>query len=495
MRKELKRYSSIGNRNGILLFCSKILTGEWEDIASIRTSCSFIIGVNLNFYCAEMLFEDMGLINIQNGVCRSTVLVYDKTSENSFINELCSICFKFILNESLIDKDKLKFDEERGCFYIPTTAFHLDSAIIRNILKELSALELYETKFYIAQGYERLFTDAIKEKKNISQKELLKKLENEQKMGEEGEQFVIEYERRRLNTNAQQSLSIKQISIFDVSAGYDIISYHDKLFKERRYIEVKTYLGKEHFHWSANEIRSAKLRGKDYFLYLINYSEINNVDYTPLMIENPYVKLQVDDTWSAEPDSFFFEKVTAGLSNDNLKEYLTPSKYTRTNKSDQNDNQNKTDKAVIYSDYQPNRIPLYSLKAACGRFEDGVLPQVEGWIDISGRGFTPDKERYFAVHAKGNSMSPTIKDGDLCVFEWYKGGSRNEEIVLTMCRDYDTDFGGPYTIKKYHSEKVLIEDSWHHAIVVLIPLNPDYLPIELDESKEYKTIGVLKCVL
>ena len=92
-------------------------------------------------------------------------------------------------------------------------------------------------------------------------------------------------------------------------------------------------------------------------------------------------------------------------------------------------------------------------------------------------------------------MLPKIKDGDLCVFEWYEAGSRNGEIVLTRCADNDPDYDGRYTIKKYHSEKEVTEEGWQHSKVELIPLNKDYDVIELDADSEYRTVGVLKCVL
>ena len=61
----------------------------------------------------------------------------------------------------------------------------------------------------------------------------------------------------------------------------------------------------------------------------------------------------------------------------------------------------------------------------------------------------------FVVHAKGNSMLPKIKDGDLCVFERYHGGSREGEIVLSQVNEYYEEYGGKYTIKKFHSEKTV----------------------------------------
>ena len=149
----------------------------------------------------------------------------------------------------------------------------------------------------------------------------------------------------------------------------------------------------------------------------------------------------------------------------------------------------------LYDEYHEGCIPLYTLRAACGYFEDGELPEEEGWVDATGNGFTPDPKRHFVVHAKGNSMLPKIKDGDLCVFEWYRAGSRNGEIVLTQSSEFDSEYGGKYTIKKYHSEKVVTEEGWQHSKVELIPLNKDFDVIELDEETEYRTIGILKCVL
>ena len=151
----------------------------------------------------------------------------------------------------------------------------------------------------------------------------------------------------------------------------------------------------------------------------------------------------------------------------------------------------------VFTDYLLGRIPLYSLRAACGYFEDGEVPEPQGWIDTSGLGFTPDKDKYFVVHAKGDSMLPEIKDGDLCVFEWYQAGSRNGEIVLTQSSEDDIDYGGKYTIKKYCSEKNENDEGWQHTRVSLQPINPAYSPIEIDpsESNLYKTIGVLKTVI
>lgn len=145
-------------------------------------------------------------------------------------------------------------------------------------------------------------------------------------------------------------------------------------------------------------------------------------------------------------------------------------------------------------------LPVYSLRAACGYFEDNMsIPEeeVEGWIDVREKGIKGNRNM-FVIHASGNSMLPKIKDGDLCVFERYnveKAGSREGEIVLTECPDKDIDTDCHYTIKRYHSEKEITDNRWVHTKIELQPLNPDYETIVLSSEKVYRTLGILKTVL
>ena len=149
----------------------------------------------------------------------------------------------------------------------------------------------------------------------------------------------------------------------------------------------------------------------------------------------------------------------------------------------------------VLDTFQNGCIPLYSLRVACGYFENGGNPEAEGWLDATDKGFTPDPKRYFVVHAKGRSMLPMIKDGDLCVFEWCDGEPENGDITLTQCLDIDEDYGERYTIKRYYNEKVTGEGGFQNNRILLRPLNPDYDDIELTPDKAYRTVGVFKCVL
>lgn len=163
---------------------------------------------------------------------------------------------------------------------------------------------------------------------------------------------------------------------------------------------------------------------------------------------------------------------------------------------------NSSNTAILHATSPSDRftrfLPLYSIQAACGYFDKYEEPEAEGWVDVSSLPFTPNREM-FVVHAKGNSMLPKIKDGDLCVFERYQGGSREGEIVLSQVNEYYEEYGGKYTIKKFHSEKTMNEEGVEvHSKIELLPLNKDgFQTIEIPEDNEANiaVVGILKYII
>ena len=139
-----------------------------------------------------------------------------------------------------------------------------------------------------------------------------------------------------------------------------------------------------------------------------------------------------------------------------------------------------------YSKY----LPFYEVKVACGAFIEGGIPEELGWIDVEAEGIRANNKR-FIVKASGDSMLPKIKSGDLCVFERNWAGSRNGQIVLAQSRDFDPDYTGKYTIKKYQSVTNQTSEWDIQKSVDLIPLNQDYEVIHLSEDDDVQIIGVL----
>ncbi len=122
-----------------------------------------------------------------------------------------------------------------------------------------------------------------------------------------------------------------------------------------------------------------------------------------------------------------------------------------------------------------NYLPYYSLRIAAGGFIAGDAPEPEGWVNVVKLGFARRIIKgMFATLVEGKSMEPTIKDGSLCVFHNPVVGSRQGRVVLVQKRQIsDPETGGNFTVKRYHSTKIVDESGWRHDVISLIPDNPD----------------------
>lgn len=149
-----------------------------------------------------------------------------------------------------------------------------------------------------------------------------------------------------------------------------------------------------------------------------------------------------------------------------------------------------------------NSVPLYDLRAAAGGFSEEQLVAEDysdiKWIEVPD--FVKPSKDMFACTVVGQSMNRVIPNGSICLFRRYSGGSRNGKIVLVRHRNIqDVDFGSGYTVKEYHSQKLINDDSWEHLTIRLRPLSYDdgYNEIVLaaDEISELQVIGVFERVI
>jgi len=138
-----------------------------------------------------------------------------------------------------------------------------------------------------------------------------------------------------------------------------------------------------------------------------------------------------------------------------------------------------------------NGVPLYSLKAAAGKFSEAQEVEPEAWVEFK----TSHKlrEGMFVAQVVGKSMEPAIPDGSYCLFTSPVQGTRQGKILLVQHHAiHDPDTGGTYTVKKYTSEKNTAKDgTWHHESITLKPLNPDYdsMTIGREEAEDLKVIA------
>ena len=134
-------------------------------------------------------------------------------------------------------------------------------------------------------------------------------------------------------------------------------------------------------------------------------------------------------------------------------------------------------------------VPVYSLEAAAGLWGPENTPEAIGWAEATGASVKPGM---FIARVRGHSMEPKIQDGSWNLFRPCPAGSREGRIVLVQFNSIgDPENGGRFTVKKYHSIKTVSEDTWQHHRIELLPLNPNYEPINVgpDEAPEMIVVG------
>lgn len=131
----------------------------------------------------------------------------------------------------------------------------------------------------------------------------LKLQANAKEIGELGEKYVIEYEKRRFKREGREDLAekVNQISLVNVGAGYDILSFEREGME--RFIEVKTTTSdSSQFQLTANEYKVAKLKQKSYWIYFVR---INQDTVPEVEILNHPVKMQEEGGLLFRPSSYW----------------------------------------------------------------------------------------------------------------------------------------------------------------------------------------------
>lgn len=148
---------------------------------------------------------------------------------------------------------------------------------------------------------------------------------------------------------------------------------------------------------------------------------------------------------------------------------------------------------------QPFRthLPLFELRATGGSFQTdlSVTPDVR-WLEVHVPGRRSLTEDYFCAYIEGASMEPDIPDGSLCLFRFYRAGTRQGGIYL-MQRFATSEGGGEFTVKRYESRKRQRPDgAWEHESITMDPRNPEYAAWELERDESgYVTVAQFVAIL
>jgi len=205
----------------------------------------------------------------------------------------------------------LSYDIIYKSFQISNSAFGFKFKNFRQLLIDFDVIVNHpnvEFNSYILNSrFRKLFDKTILpeiRKRKIGVDEFKKSIERQQIYGEEAEKYVLEFEKKRLDNK-----QIDWVAEYIINEGYDIASYNQKEDVDyNRFIEVKSYDGNNpYFFWSRNEFNVAKRKLENYWIYLVNRTEMDNVDYKPIMKQNPIENIMKNDDWNKQIEKYKIE--------------------------------------------------------------------------------------------------------------------------------------------------------------------------------------------
>ena len=311
LNEKLDNLSSIGNRQSVIYVISCLLHGT-TPLDSLQQYLFSKNGIKISDTAhIVLLLESMGLVLVEGDELSSTSVLADTflplAEEDQYAETFLGIYIDFLLAEGVLDLSSVEYDLLTDAYKLPSKSFKYRHSAYRNLLISFDALILRNDRMYNMSDTLAKYLHRPGFVKKLIQQRLKEILEAEEQMGEEGEQFVLKFEANRLGSPLSQKIT--QVSVIDVTAGFDIASFDSPTSKEHdRFIEVKTYKGEPHFHWSRNEKDKAALLRDHYYIYLVDYDKINQNGYCPQMIQDPIKTVFESPDWNKTIDSYLIER-------------------------------------------------------------------------------------------------------------------------------------------------------------------------------------------
>lgn len=226
--------------------------------------------------------------------------------------------FRSLKNDSdflnIFSSKHLSHDVLYKSLQLNNSAFGFKYSNFKQLLLDFNLIIEHPTpefrSYIINQRYKKLFDKSVLpeiKKRKIGIEEFRKSMEQQQIYGEEAERFVLQYEKKRLEFKKE----IDWVAEYVVNEGYDIASYNEIDDEHpNRFIEVKSYEGpKAYFYWSRNEYLVAKLKGENYWIYLVNRNKIQDEGYEPKKYQNPLVSIFSNNNWSHSFENYKVEEL------------------------------------------------------------------------------------------------------------------------------------------------------------------------------------------
>lgn len=325
MLKELSQYDNLGTPKFYYELFSKLSNNDqsWTTENVRQHFYNRVIDSVSIFDGCLPLAKAVGAITISDDglVALNPLFVKTLANEKYLSNKLLEVILTALKDDDVFHEifcsKNISYDIIYRQIQIENAAFPLRYANFRQLLVSFTFLQPHPDtniwKLIVNPKFKRLFDKELipeikRRKMGISQLE--KMLAQKQIYGREAEEFVLKYERKRLVAH-KQIQNVEIISDYDVQAGYDIVSYEGVMSEDiDRFIEVKSYSGVPHFHWSRNEMDVSRVKKGQYHLYLVDRAQMNNEDYCPQIIKNPHnTVLEQPAEWEKRVEEYFISKL------------------------------------------------------------------------------------------------------------------------------------------------------------------------------------------
>lgn len=299
MLSDLRKYDCLGTPNYFFELVNTIRTkGDGWTLSDLEkvfynkiidnrpiVDGAFELGFNINIFQLNNSYVSVGK-PIENSL----------NSIGQFIDKFNQLLFDQLKDDQefyeIFNSKYLRHDIIYRTLQIDNAAFGFRYSNFKQLLIDFEAICQHPTPefsgFILNQRYKKLFDKTIlKEikKRKIGVEEFKKQMEKQQLDGEKAEKYVLEYENKRL----ENVKNIDWVAEFIVNEGYDIASFDSvEDMKPNRFIEVKSFEGNPSFHWTQNEMSVARVKKQEYYIYLVDRNKMNESDYKPTMIQDPY---------------------------------------------------------------------------------------------------------------------------------------------------------------------------------------------------------------
>ena len=236
-------------------------------------------------------------------------------------NHINNSFFSYLENQkiffSIFPQSSISYNTQTESIYIKPSYFPLKYNYIKSYFISTGLLtnnfesKVIEVEKLYYKNFENLllgFKSSKKARNKQSLDQLKNKLLRQEERGYAAEQFVLQYELKRLEGHPNIN-KVKIISQLDVNAGYDIVSY-DSLdsTKVDRFIEVKSYSKSYGFYWTSNELNVAKEKENSYNLYIVDSKKINSENYVPEIYNNPFNSIFNSEKWKKKEKVYYITK-------------------------------------------------------------------------------------------------------------------------------------------------------------------------------------------